>query len=48
MRALTRVTGDVFAAVFQARVRRRKGFTIQIENHNMPSCLRSSVTHLPS
>ena len=48
MGALTRVTGDVFDAVFTARVRRRKGFTIQIENHNMPPCLRLSVTHLPS
>jgi hypothetical protein len=48
MGVVTRVTGDVFAAVFTARVRRIKRFTIHIENHNMPPCLRLSVTHLPS
>jgi len=36
MERVTRVTGDVFANVFTARVHRRKVFTIQIENHNMP------------
>lgn len=40
MGAVTRVMGDAFAAIFTARVSRRKGFTIQIENHNMPPCLR--------
>ena len=40
MGVVTRVIGDTFAIDFAARVSLRKGFTIQIGNHNMPPCLR--------
>ncbi len=40
MGVVTHETGDVFATAFTAYVSGRKGFTIQIENHNMPPCLR--------